>query len=145
MDFLKNMRGPAIDFGDDASEPSSDSEAESDAMEAETARECSFFGHAANYIASPINLDLDLRVPLQAALEDLCLNFASFNRDDAPVLDEQREEGKLLTRNISNSPTVTLRFSLSLTRGFASSRSYENDVVIIGGGHGGHVAAIMAA
>lgn len=41
-----------------------------------------------------------------------------------------------------------LRYSLSLTsfsRGFASSGSDENDVVVIGGGPGGYVAAIKAA
>lgn len=56
-----------------------------------------------------------------------------------------RRKAYFLTRNISNSPTDALRFSLSLTRGFASSGSEENDVVIIGGGPGGYVAAIKAA
>lgn len=36
------------------------------------------------------------------------------------------------------------KFSFSLTRGFASG-SDENDVVVIGGGPGGYVAAIKAA
>lgn len=51
-----------------------------------------------------------------------------------------RRKASLLTRNISTAP---LRFSFS--RGFASSGSEENDVVIIGGGPGGYVAAIKAA
>lgn len=59
-----------------------------------------------------------------------------------------RRKAYLLTRNLSNSPTDALRYSLSLTsfsRGFASSGSEENDVVVIGGGPGGYVAAIKAA
>lgn len=53
-----------------------------------------------------------------------------------------RRKAYLLTRNISTAP---LRSSFSLSRGFASSGSDENDVVIIGGGPGGYVAAIKAA
>lgn len=37
-----------------------------------------------------------------------------------------------------------LKYSFSLSRGFASG-SDENDVVVIGGGPGGYVAAIKAA
>ena len=55
-----------------------------------------------------------------------------------------RRKCYLLSRNISSE---TLRYSLSLgsfSRGFASG-SEENDVVVIGGGPGGYVAAIKAA
>lgn len=39
----------------------------------------------------------------------------------------------------------SFRYSFSISRGFASSGSDENDVVVIGGGPGGYVAAIKAA
>ncbi|XP_054823577.1 dihydrolipoyl dehydrogenase, mitochondrial-like [Prosopis cineraria] len=55
-----------------------------------------------------------------------------------------RRKAYLLSRNFS---PETLRYSLSLasfSRGFASG-SDENDVVVIGGGPGGYVAAIKAA
>lgn len=55
-----------------------------------------------------------------------------------------RRKGYLLSKNLSRE---TLRYSLSLasfSRGFASG-SDENDVVVIGGGPGGYVAAIKAA
>lgn len=55
-----------------------------------------------------------------------------------------RRKGFLLSRNLSSE---TLKYSLSLTsfsRGFASG-SEDNDVVVIGGGPGGYVAAIKAA
>lgn len=59
-----------------------------------------------------------------------------------------RRKAYLLSRNWSNSSPDALRYSFSLTafsRGFASSGSEENDVVVIGGGPGGYVAAIKAA
>lgn len=55
-----------------------------------------------------------------------------------------RRKSFLLSRNLSSE---TLKYSLSLasfSRGFASG-SDENDVVVIGGGPGGYVAAIKAA
>ncbi|CAM8929882.1 unnamed protein product [Rhodiola kirilowii] len=54
-----------------------------------------------------------------------------------------RRKAHLLT-----SSSGVLKYSLSLTsfsRGFAASGSDENDVVVIGGGPGGYVAAIKAA
>lgn len=60
-----------------------------------------------------------------------------------------RRKACFLTRNLSNSSSAdAFKFSYSLTkfsRGFATSGSEENDVVIIGGGPGGYVAAIKAA
>lgn len=59
-----------------------------------------------------------------------------------------RRKAYLLARNFSNSSPDALRYSFSLTsfsRGFAASGSEENDVVVIGGGPGGYVAAIKAA
>uniref|UniRef100_A0A6M2EB96 Dihydrolipoyl dehydrogenase n=1 Tax=Populus davidiana TaxID=266767 RepID=A0A6M2EB96_9ROSI len=60
-----------------------------------------------------------------------------------------RRKAFFLTRNLSNSSSAdAFKFSYSLTkfsRGFATSGSEENDVVIIGGGPGGYVAAIKAA
>ncbi|XP_065863888.1 dihydrolipoyl dehydrogenase 1, mitochondrial [Euphorbia lathyris] len=59
-----------------------------------------------------------------------------------------RRKAYLLGRNFANSSPDALRYSFSLTnfsRGFASSGSEENDVVIVGGGPGGYVAAIKAA
>ncbi|KAK8365615.1 hypothetical protein V6Z12_A02G067800 [Gossypium hirsutum] len=58
-----------------------------------------------------------------------------------------RRKAYLLSRNLSNSPADALKYSFSLSnfsRGFASG-SEENDVVVIGGGPGGYVAAIKAA
>ncbi|KAJ7955288.1 Dihydrolipoyl dehydrogenase [Quillaja saponaria] len=59
-----------------------------------------------------------------------------------------RRKGKLLSMNVTNYCSLeSLRYSFSLTsfsRRF-SSGSEENDVVIIGGGPGGYVAAIKAA
>lgn len=56
-----------------------------------------------------------------------------------------RRKAYFLTRNVTSSHTDALKFSFSLSRGFASSGSDENDVVVIGGGPGGYVAAIKAA
>ena len=58
-----------------------------------------------------------------------------------------RRKAYLLSRNLSNSPADALKYSFPLSnfsRGFASG-SEENDVVVIGGGPGGYVAAIKAA
>lgn len=59
-----------------------------------------------------------------------------------------RRKAYLLSRNFSNTSSEAVRYSFSITsfsRGFASSGSDENDVVVIGGGPGGYVAAIKAA
>lgn len=59
-----------------------------------------------------------------------------------------RRKVYLLSRNLSNSSSDVFKYSHSITafsRGFASSGSEESDVVIIGGGPGGYVAAIKAA
>ncbi|KAM6567884.1 dihydrolipoyl dehydrogenase, mitochondrial [Cannabis sativa] len=59
-----------------------------------------------------------------------------------------RRKGHLLSRTFSNQTSEVFRCSISLTsfaRGFASSGSDESDVVVIGGGPGGYVAAIKAA
>lgn len=69
----------------------------------------------------------------------------SFSLTTMAMASLARRKAYFLTRNLSNSPTDALRFSFSLSRGFASSGSDENDVVIIGGGPGGYVAAIKAA
>ncbi|KAG7588591.1 Zinc finger SWIM-type [Arabidopsis suecica] len=61
----------------------------------ETITECNFFGPSATEMDGPLRVHLDLHVPLQEALEDMCLNFAFFNRDAAPTLDEQGEEGRV--------------------------------------------------
>ncbi|KAK2971024.1 hypothetical protein RJ640_025798 [Escallonia rubra] len=58
-----------------------------------------------------------------------------------------RRKASLLSRNLSNGTGGVCRYALSLasfSRGFASG-SDENDVVVIGGGPGGYVAAIKAA
>lgn len=58
-----------------------------------------------------------------------------------------RRKAYLLSRNLSKSPADALKYSFSLSnfsRGFASGYE-ENDVVVIGGGPGGYVAAIKAA
>ncbi|KAF5452210.1 hypothetical protein F2P56_027237 [Juglans regia] len=60
----------------------------------------------------------------------------------------RRKAYLFLSRNPSNSSSLVFNYSHSLTpssRGFASSGSDENDVVVIGGGPGGYVAAIKAA
>lgn len=57
-----------------------------------------------------------------------------------------RRKSTLLSKNLCNS-TESLRYTLSLSSfsRYFSSGSDENDVVIIGGGPGGYVAAIKAA
>ncbi|CAM8989710.1 unnamed protein product [Rhodiola kirilowii] len=58
-----------------------------------------------------------------------------------------RRKAYLLTRNCCSSASSSSGafFNYSIVRGFATSGSDENDVVIIGGGPGGYVAAIKAA
>ncbi|CAK9187595.1 unnamed protein product [Ilex paraguariensis] len=58
--------------------------------------------------------------------------MASFSRRKASTL-------------LSNPLCNNSKYSLSMARGFASSGSDENDVVVVGGGPGGYVAAIKAA
>ena len=57
-----------------------------------------------------------------------------------------RRKSTLISRNLCNS-TDSLRYTLSLSSfsRYFSSGSDENDVVVIGGGPGGYVAAIKAA
>lgn len=59
-----------------------------------------------------------------------------------------RRKAYFLTRNVSSNTIVDVfKYSFSLTkfsRGFASG-SEENEVVVIGGGPGGYVAAIKAS
>ncbi|XP_010513344.1 PREDICTED: uncharacterized protein LOC104789323 [Camelina sativa] len=99
-DLLRNFCMPDINLSDDELSSSSDSvdvtiSEDEGPLTEETIRECHFFGPHANYMATPLGEGLDLRIPLQEALEDMCLNFASFNRDAAPTLDEQNEEGRV--------------------------------------------------
>lgn len=59
-----------------------------------------------------------------------------------------RRRAYLLSSNLSNSTSDVFKYSHSLasfSRGFASSGSDDNDVVVIGGGPGGYVAAIKAS
>lgn len=59
----------------------------------------------------------------------------------------RRKSSLLLSKSLCNSSDA-FKYSLSLTsfsRGFASGSGDDNDVVVIGGGPGGYVAAIKAA
>ncbi|GAB2293235.1 dihydrolipoamide dehydrogenase precursor [Dionaea muscipula] len=60
-----------------------------------------------------------------------------------------RRKCLILSMNLKNSSSFdSLRYSFSLTSSFSryfSSAADENDVVVIGGGPGGYVAAIKAA
>lgn len=55
-----------------------------------------------------------------------------------------RRKAFFFSRNASHSSSMDV-LKLTFSRGFASSGSDENDVVVIGGGPGGYVAAIKAA
>ena len=56
-----------------------------------------------------------------------------------------RRKAFFFSRNASHSSSSMDVLKLTFSRGFASSGSDENDVVVIGGGPGGYVAAIKAA
>ncbi|KAI3841186.1 hypothetical protein MKX03_004890 [Papaver bracteatum] len=57
-----------------------------------------------------------------------------------------RKKALYFSSNLCKSSSSSFKYSFSVSRGFASgSASDENDVVIIGGGPGGYVAAIKAA
>ncbi|AAF79383.1 F15O4.15 [Arabidopsis thaliana] len=95
-DLLKNLGLPSINLATESYDSLSEGEAyndENDYPGGETIKECNFFGPSATNLVEPLGVHLDLAVPLHEALEDMCLNFASFNRDAAPTLDEQGEEG----------------------------------------------------
>lgn len=94
--MLANLGLPSINLATDNYRSDSESEGyndENDYDGGETLKECNFFGPSATVLIEPLGVHLDLQVPLQQALEDMCLNFASFNRDATPTLDEQGEEG----------------------------------------------------
>ncbi|CAD5314553.1 unnamed protein product [Arabidopsis thaliana] len=97
-DLLKNLGLPSINLATESYDSLSEGEAyndENDYPGGETIKECNFFGPSATNLVEPLGVHLDLAVPLHEALEDMCLNFASFNRDAAPTLDEQGEEGRV--------------------------------------------------
>ena len=94
--MLANLGLPSINLATDNYVSDSGSEGYNDENEydgAETLKECKFFGPSATIMTETLDVHLDLQVPLQQALEDMCINFASFNRDAAPTLDEQGDEG----------------------------------------------------
>ncbi|OAO89327.1 hypothetical protein AXX17_ATUG01860 [Arabidopsis thaliana] len=96
-DLLANLGLPSINLATDNYGSDSGSEGYNDENEYDGGEtlECNFFGPSATIMTKPLGVHLDLQVPLQQALEDMCINFASFNRDVAPTLDEQGEEGRV--------------------------------------------------
>lgn len=69
---------------------------------------------------------------------------AKYGRGKMAMASLARRKAYLLSRTVGMDNVLRYSFSYSVRRGFASG-SDDNDVVVIGGGPGGYVAAIKAA